>query len=133
MTVDTQTALEQAYGLVKQHEASITSVAQSPYRVERDIFGDLLADTRNMAHELEALLSDKGIVLSGIRIPTLPGLVTPRVLSDQRDAIEKAFAAAISETPAGAPSQDCLQGQYERFTRSGQKLEVLCAAVVSDQ
>ena len=45
MTVNTQTALEQAYGLVKQHEASLASVAQSAYRVERDIFGDLLSDT----------------------------------------------------------------------------------------
>lgn len=133
MTVNTQTALEQAYGLVKQHEASLASVAQSAYRVERDIFGDLLSDTRNMAYELEAMLSEKGIVLTGIRIPTRPGLVTPRVLSDQRTAIEKAYAIAISETPVGAPSQVCLQAQYDRFIKSGQKLEVLCAAVVSDQ
>lgn len=134
MTVVNNEALEQVYGLVKRHEADLAQVTHSGHRVERDIFGDLLADTRQMSHELEGALEARRIDVSDISIPEAPSVITPRSLIDDRQEIKKAYGKALSDYTTQSEVRDCLEAHHRRMNGAGQeKLEILCAAILSDQ
>lgn len=134
MTVAQNQSLEHVYGLVKRHEANLVLVNHSGHRVERDIFGDLLADTRQMGHELEGALEARNIQTDEIRIPDNTSAVTPRSLIEDRQEIKKAYGAALSEYTTESSVRDCLEQHHRRLNGAGQeKLEILCAAILSDQ
>ena len=96
MTVAGNEVLEDAFGLVKQHENALAKVQHSNHRVERDIFGELLADTRNMSCELQRALEARNISVDEIVIPENSGVITPHSLIGQRNRMRSAFAEAIS-------------------------------------
>ena len=134
MTVATTDRLENLYGMLKQHEKSLAKVACSAFRVESDIFGELLFNTRSMALELEGMLGDRHIPASDIRIPELPDVVTPRVLVDQRKAFCPAYESAIQELKGDEIALNVLERQRIALNGEGrERLDTLCAAVVGGQ
>ncbi|MAK59870.1 MAG: hypothetical protein CMK09_02715 [Ponticaulis sp.] len=134
MTVAPNSSLERVYGLVKQHEADLAKVQHSGHRVERDVFGDLLADTRAMSHDLEKALESRQIASSDVDIPVTNGTITPHLLIGERVGMKSAYAAAISEFTTKSDVLDCLERHHSLLDGRGQqKLEILCAAILSDQ
>jgi len=134
MTVATNQALETIYGEVKRHEACLAKVERSAFRVERDIFGSLLAESRAIGHDLENVMIERNMSPDQIDIPSANQTVTPHSLIDQRNKIRDSYAAAIADFTTQSSVRDCLESHLTRFSGSGQdKLEILCAAVVSDQ
>lgn len=134
MTVAGNEVLEDAFGLVKQHENALAKVQHSNHRVERDIFGELLADTRNMSCELQRALEARNISVDEIVIPENSGVITPHSLIGQRNRMRSAFAEAISEYSSESSVRTRLETQYSALAGGGQeKLDILCSAILSDQ
>ena len=134
MTNAANQTLESLYQLVKQHEKCLSQVAHSTHLVERDIFGELLADTRVLSHELSGSLDARGLDVETITIPVFQNRITPPVLIEQRRRIRKAYSAAIAALPAHSPVRTSLENQFSRLDGGAQeKLDILCAAIVSDQ
>lgn len=134
MTVVKSETLKEVYGLVKRHEADLAQVTHTGHRVERDIFGDLLADTRQMRHELAGALEARRMDLNEIDIPDGPSVITPRTLIDDRKAIKTAYGKALSEYTTQSDVRACLEAHHSQMSGAGQeKLEILCAAILSDQ
>ena len=134
MTVATNDSLERVYGLVKRHEADLAAVNHSGHWIERDVFGDLLADTRQMGHQLEDALEARRIDLGEIEMPEQHSVVTPKSLIEDRKVIKEAYASALSEFTTQSDVRSCLKLHHNRMTGAGQeKLEILCAAIVGDQ
>lgn len=134
MTVATTECLEHLYGMLKQHERTLARVACSGFRIESDIFGELLFSTRAMALELEELLTRDRISPSSIRVPETPERITPRVLRDQRQAFCPAYQRAVEELAGDASVVTVLKRQQLSLNGEGrERLDVLCAAVVGGQ
>lgn len=126
--------LEGLYGLLKQHEKSLAQLTCSGFRVESDIFSELLSDTRTMTFELEQYLSDQGVITAGTSVPEYSGAITPAVLIEQRKAFRKAYEAAMAMDGQDPRRSNLLASQYERLNGTGQeKLTVLSAAIVGGQ
>lgn len=134
MTLAPDGSLEHVYGLVKRHEADLAKVQHSGHWVERDVFGDLLTDTRALSHDLEHALEVQDIASGDVSIPVTHGRITPHLLIGERKEIRSAIASAIEEFSPSSEVRDCLERHHTRLDGRGQqKLEVLCAAIVSDQ
>ena len=134
MTVARTASLEEAFGLLKQHENAIAHVQNSIHRVERDIFGELHAETRNMSCALESALEERKIDVAGITIPENIGAITPHSLITQRDKVKDAIGKTISEYTTQSSVRECLETIHYRLSGGAtEKLDILCSAVLSDQ
>lgn len=134
MTVARTASLEEAFGLLKQHENAIALVQNSIHRVERDIFGELHAETRNLSCALESALEERKINVSGITIPENTGVITPHSLIKQRDKVKAAVGKAIDEYTTQSSVRECLETIHYRLANGAvDKLDILCSAVLSDQ
>lgn len=134
MSVATIDRVGAIYGLLKQHEKSLARVACSGFRVESDIFSELLFDTRAMALELESVLDKRHISVADIDVPAEPDFVSPRILIDQRKTFRAAYDNAIAAPTQDETTRNILTAQRQRLDGSAQeKLDVLSAAVVSGQ
>ena len=134
MTVATNETLESVYGQVKRHEKSLAKVEHSGHRVERDVFGDLLAETRAVSHGLETVLKERQMDPEQIDVPDAPSTITPHSLINEINEIRESYGEAIAEFTTESSVKKALEAQHNRFSGGAQdKLEILCAAIVSDQ
>lgn len=134
MTVITTDRLESLYGLLRQHEKSLARVACSGFRIESDIFGELLFSTRSMALELAGLIEARGVSAVSVQVPDVPAVITPRVLRDQRKAFCPAYEKALSELTGDPEALTILKRQKLTLNGDGrEQLDTLCAAVVGGQ
>ena len=134
MTVARTATLEDAFARLKQHENALARVQHSIHRVERDIFGELLAETRNMSCELQRALEERKIAVEQITIPETTGAITPHSLTTQRQGVREALSGAILEYQAPSAVRDVLESVLQRLSGGAtDKLDILCSAVLSDQ
>ena len=134
MTVVSNAILETVYSKAKTHEASLAKVVNSGHRVERDVFGQLLGDVREMAQTLEGVLEERRVNPDAVEGNPAPDTITPRTLIDQRNDLKSDLREAISQFTTESSVRARLEQQYAELAGGGQgKLEILSAAVVSDQ
>ncbi|MFC6197740.1 hypothetical protein [Ponticaulis profundi] len=134
MTIATNKTLASLFAEAKSHEHSLGRAVNTAHPVEREVFGELLTETRDMVYHLEHALELRNMHPEQIDFKRRTDTITPHKLIAEREAIRDTLGQALSEYTTKSSVREVLKTQYSRLSGDGQdKLEILCAAILSDQ